>query len=73
MGMVVRGMFLGSSRVGTMQINLAFFIIQGELPAIQRTFASRLEEGPKHPVGSGGLQDGMNDQCTWNGPTLALD
>jgi hypothetical protein len=64
-------MFLGSSRVGTMQINLALFIVEGEFPSIQGTLASGLEEGAKHPVGSGGLQDGMNDKCPWSRTELA--
>jgi hypothetical protein len=64
MGMVVRGMLLGSSRVGSMQINFALFIIKGELPSVQGTLASRFEEGSKHPVGSARLQDGMDDKST---------
>lgn len=64
MGMVVRGMLLGSSRVGAMQINFALFIVKGELPSVQGPLASRFEEGSKHPVSSGGLQDGMNDKST---------
>jgi hypothetical protein len=64
MRMVVRSVFLSSSRVGTMQIKLAFLIVERELPAIQITLASRLEEGPKHPVGRSGLQNGVDDKST---------
>jgi hypothetical protein len=47
-----------------MQIKLAFLIVDRELPAIQITLASRLEEGPKHPVGRSGLQNGVDDKST---------
>jgi hypothetical protein len=72
MGMVVRGMLLGSSRIGTMQINVAFFIIKRKLPSVQGALSSRLEKGSKHPVSSGGLQDGMNDKSTWYDEQSAL-
>lgn len=64
MRMEIRCMFLGRSRVSTMQIKASLFIIERELPSIKGIFASGLEERPEHPVGSSWLQDGMNDEGT---------
>ena len=73
MGMMVRNMLLGSPRIRTVQINIAFIIIKGKLPSIQGALSSRLEKGSKHPVSSWGLQDGVNDKSTWCDEYLALN
>lgn len=62
MRVMVRGMFLGGSWIGTMKVNIAFFVIKRKLPSIQGAFLGGLEERPKHPVSSAGLQDRMHDK-----------
>jgi hypothetical protein len=62
--MVGRGKLLSSSRIGTMQINIAFIIVKGKLPSVQGVLSSRLEKGSEHPISSSGLQNWMNDEST---------
>lgn len=64
MRMKIRRVLLSGSWIRTMQEHIAVVVIQGEFPAGQRALTRGLEEGAEHPVGSRGLQDGVNDESS---------
>jgi hypothetical protein len=55
-------MLVCSFGIGTMKENLTLIVVKGKSPTFQRSLTSGFEKRPEHPISSGWLQNGMNDE-----------